>query len=216
MSGRQDPAVAELAEAGVATVYEAAGRRGLLDIDVEPLLPGARVAGPARIALCGQDDNRAVHEVMAGLQPGEVLVLTMPEPRPVALFGDLLATQAKARGAAGVLVDASVRDVADLREMGLPVWTRWRRVRGATKDVRGSIDVPVRIGGTAVAPGDVIVLDDDGAAVVPAERIAPTVEAVRQRIAKEDGLRERWRAGELSYDAYGLRAQDETAGGVRT
>ncbi|WP_343233497.1 4-carboxy-4-hydroxy-2-oxoadipate aldolase/oxaloacetate decarboxylase [Streptomonospora sp. PA3] len=208
--------MAELAEAGVATVYEAAGRRGLLDIDVEPLLPGARVAGPARIALCGQDDNRAVHEVMAGLQPGEVLVLTMPEPRPVALFGDLLATQAKARGAAGVLVDASVRDVADLREMGLPVWTRWRRVRGATKDVRGSIDVPVRIGGTAVAPGDVIVLDDDGAAVVPAERIAPTVEAVRQRIAKEDGLRERWRAGELSYDAYGLRAQDETAGGVRT
>ncbi|KIH98238.1 dimethylmenaquinone methyltransferase [Streptomonospora alba] len=206
----------ELAEAGVATVYEAAGRRGLIDLDLEPLLPGTRVGGPARIALCGQDDNRAVHEAMARLRPGEVLVLTMPEPRPVALFGDLLATQAKRRGAAGVLVDASVRDAADLREMGLPVWTRWRRVRGATKNVRGSVDAPVELGGTTVAPGDVVLLDDDGAAAVPADRIQATVEAVRERIAKEDGLRERWRSGELSYDAYGLRAEDETAGRVRT
>ncbi|MFC4867692.1 4-carboxy-4-hydroxy-2-oxoadipate aldolase/oxaloacetate decarboxylase [Streptomonospora arabica] len=215
MSGATRAAVAELAEAGVATVYEAAGRAGLIDIGLEPLLPGSRVAGPARIALCGQDDNRAVHEVMSRLQPGEILVLTMPEPRPVALFGDLLATQAKVRGAAGVLVDASVRDVADLRAMGLPVWTRWRRVRGATKDVRGSVDVPVRLGGTGVAPGDVVLLDDDGAAAVPADRVEATVEAVRARIAKEDGLRERWRSGELSYDAYGLRAEDDTAGRVR-
>ncbi|WP_084723171.1 4-carboxy-4-hydroxy-2-oxoadipate aldolase/oxaloacetate decarboxylase [Streptomonospora alba] len=216
MSGPEEAAVQELAEAGVATVYEAAGRRGLIDLDLEPLLPGTRVGGPARIALCGQDDNRAVHEAMARLRPGEVLVLTMPEPRPVALFGDLLATQAKRRGAAGVLVDASVRDAADLREMGLPVWTRWRRVRGATKNVRGSVDAPVELGGTTVAPGDVVLLDDDGAAAVPADRIQATVEAVRERIAKEDGLRERWRSGELSYDAYGLRAEDETAGRVRT
>lgn len=206
----------ELAEAGVATVYEAAGRRGLIDLELEPLLPGTRVGGPARIALCGQDDNRAVHEATAHLRPGDVLVLTMPEPRPVALFGDLLATQAKRRGAAGVLVDASVRDAADLREMGLPVWTRWRRVRGATKNVRGSVDAPVELGGTTVSPGDVVLLDDDGAAAVPADRIQATVEAVRERIAKEDGLRERWRSGELSYDAYGLRAEDETAGRVRT
>ncbi|RNL85878.1 4-carboxy-4-hydroxy-2-oxoadipate aldolase/oxaloacetate decarboxylase [Halostreptopolyspora alba] len=203
--------MAELAEAGVATVYEAAGRFGLVDVDLESLIPGTRVAGPARTALCGQDDNRAVHEVMAHLQPGEILVLVMPEPRPVALFGDLLATQAKARGAAGVLVDASVRDVADLRAMELPVWTRWRRVRGATKNIRGSVDVPVRVGDAEIAPRDVVVLDDDGVAVVPTDRVDATVTAVRERIAKEDGLRERWSAGELSYDAYGLRAEDEVS-----
>jgi len=211
VSGQEAAAVRELAEAAVATVYEAAGRSGLIDLDLEPLLPGARVGGPARIAVCGQDDNRAVHEVMDYLRPGEVLVLAMPDPRPVALFGDLLATQAQQRGAAGVLVDASVRDVADLRAMGLPVWTRWRRVRGAAKAVRGSVDVPVVLGGTSVAPRDVVLLDDDGAAAVPAGRIEATVAAVRERIAKEDGLRERWRSGELRYDAYGLRAEDETA-----
>jgi 4-hydroxy-4-methyl-2-oxoglutarate aldolase len=102
-----------------------------------------------------------------------------------------------------------VRDVAELREMGLPVWTRWRRARGATKSVRGSVDVPVRLGGTVVSPGDVVLLDDDGAAVVPATRIELTLIAVRERTTKEDGLRERWRAGELSYDAYGMRAEDE-------
>ncbi|WP_395107732.1 RraA family protein [Actinomadura sp. SCN-SB] len=202
-------AAAELAAAGVATVYEAGGRVGLLDEDFEPVLPGAKVAGPARIALCGQDDNRAVHEVMAHLRPGDVLVLTMPEPRPVALLGDLLATQAKAGGAAGVLVNASVRDVAELRELGLPVWTRWRRVRGATKDHRGSIDVPVTIGGTTIAPGDLVVLDDDGAMAVPADAVDTTLDAVRARLEKEAGLRDRWLAGELSYDAYGMRAEDE-------
>ncbi|MFG1706535.1 4-carboxy-4-hydroxy-2-oxoadipate aldolase/oxaloacetate decarboxylase [Nonomuraea sp. M3C6] len=198
----------ELAAAGVATVYEARGRLGLIDESFEPLLPGRAVAGPARTALCGQDDNRAVHEVMTHVRPGEVVVLTMPEPRPVALLGDLLATQARARGAAAVLVDAAVRDVADLRELGLPVWTRWRRVRGAGKDFRGAVNVPVTIGGATIEPGDLVVLDDDGAAVVPAADLDATVRAVRERLAKEAGLRKRWRSGELSYDVYGMRAQD--------
>lgn len=202
-------AVDELAAAGVATVYEAYGRRGLLDAEWTPLQPGLRVAGPARIAHCGQGDNRAVHEVMPRLQPGEVLVLTMPEPEPVALFGDLLATQAAARGAAAVLVDAAVRDSADLSRLDYGVWTRWRRARGATKDERGSVDVPVKVGGTTLAPGDVVVLDDDGATAVAAADVAATVEAVRARITKEDGLRARWAAGEFSYDAYGLREADE-------
>ncbi|MEU3269706.1 dimethylmenaquinone methyltransferase [Saccharomonospora sp. NPDC006951] len=204
-----NPAVAELAEAGVATVYEAYGRRGLLDVEWQPLLPGTRIAGPARIALCGQDDNRAVHEVMTHLLPGEVLVLTMPEPRPVALVGDLLATQAKNRGAAGILVDAAVRDSADLAAMGIPVWTRWRRAFGATKNTRGSIDVPVEIGGTTISPGDIVVLDDDGATSVVSADADDALAAVRQRLSKEDGLRKRWESGELSYDAYGMRAEDE-------
>jgi 4-hydroxy-4-methyl-2-oxoglutarate aldolase len=202
---------AELAEAGVATVYEACGRRGLLDVEWYSLLPGSKVAGPARIARCGQRDNRAVHEVMAHLRPGEVLVLTMPEPEPVALLGDLLATQAKTIGAAGILVDAAVRDSADLAAMGLPVWTRWRRARGATKNVRGEIDVPVAVGGTTVHPGDVVVLDDDGAASVALSDMDNVVSAVRKRLAKEADLRARWASGELSYDAYGMRAEDEAA-----
>ncbi len=200
----------ELADAGVATVYEAGGRQGMIDAELHPVIQGAKAAGPARTALCGQDDNRAVHEAMAHLQPGEVLVLTMPEPRPVALVGDLLATQAKARGAVAILVDASIRDVEDLRALGLPVWARWRRVRGAAKDVRGEVNVPVVVGGQAINPGDVVVLDDDGAAVVPRGEVEPRLIAVRERLAKEAGLRERWRAGELSYDAYGMRAADES------
>lgn len=199
----------ELAEAGVATVYEAYGRRGLLDVELLPLTPGRYAAGPARIALCGQNDNRAVHEVMAHLQPGEILVLTMPEAAPVALFGDLLATQALTAGAAGVLVNAAVRDSADLAELSMPIWTRWRRATGATKATRGSVNVPVTIGGTLVAPGDVLVLDDDGATAIARSDVDSALVAVRERIAKEDGLRKRWAAGELSYDAYGMRAEDE-------
>jgi 4-hydroxy-4-methyl-2-oxoglutarate aldolase len=200
----------ELAEAGVATVYEAYGRRGLLDEDFVPLASGRRAAGPARIALCGQDDNRAVHEVMAHLQPGEILVLTMPNPTPVALFGDLLATQAVAAGAAGVLVNGAVRDSADLARLAMPVWTRWRRATGATKNQRGGVNVPVTIGGTTIEPGDVLVLDDDGATAIARSDVDSALIAVRERIAKEDGLRKRWAAGELSYDAYGMRAEDES------
>lgn len=214
-AARTAPALTELADAGVATVYEAYGRRGLLDTDWTPLTPGRRIAGPARIARCGQGDNRAVHEVMPYLQPGEILVLTMPEPEPVALFGDLLATQAAACGAAGVLVNAAVRDSADLARLDFGVWTRWRRARGATKTERGSVNIPVEIGGTTVAPGDVLVLDDDGVTAVTAPDLDETVQAVRQRLTKEDGLRTRWTAGEFSYDAYGLRKADEAdeAGG---
>jgi 4-hydroxy-4-methyl-2-oxoglutarate aldolase len=200
----------ELAEAGVATVYEAYGRRGLLDVDLFPVAPGRSVAGPARTALCGQGDNRAVHEVMAHVQPGEIVVLTMPVAAPVALFGDLLATQALTAGAAGVLVNAAVRDSADLAKLAMPVWARWRRCTGATKNSRGDVNVPVTIGGTEIAPGDVVVLDDDGATVVARSDVDTALVAVRERLAKEDGLRKRWASGELSYDAYGMRAEDQS------
>ena len=161
---------AELARLGAATVYEASGRQGLVDVELRQLVPGSRACGPARIARCGQDDNLMVHAAMAALQPGEVLVLSMPEPAPVALIGDLLATQAQVRGAAAVLVDAAVRDSEELGAMGLPVWARWVRSRGATKDAVGELDVPVVVGGQEIRPGDLVVLDADGATVVAAER----------------------------------------------
>jgi len=195
----------ELARLGAATVYEAAGRQGLVDADLRQIVPGSRACGPARIARCGQDDNLMVHAVMAALQPGEVLVLCMPEPAPVALFGDLLATQAKTQGAAAVLVDAAVRDSEELAEMGLPVWARWIRSRGATKDVVGELDAPVVVGGQEIRPGDLVVLDADGATVVAAERAEEVLDASLAREAKEAAKREKLQAGELSYELDGLR-----------
>jgi 4-hydroxy-4-methyl-2-oxoglutarate aldolase len=195
----------ELARLGAATVYEAAGRAGLVDVELRQIVPGSRACGPARIARCGQDDNLMVHAVMAALQPGEVLVLCMPEPAPVALLGDLLATQAQVHGAAAVLVDASVRDSEELAEMGLPIWARWIRSRGATKDVVGELDVPVEVGGQEIRPGDLVVLDADGVTVVAAERAEEVLEASLAREAKEAAKREKLQAGELSYELDGLR-----------
>ncbi len=194
----------ELARLGAATVYEASGRQGLVDVELRQIVPGSRACGPARTVRCGQDDNLMVHAAMAGLQAGEVLVLTMPEPAPVALLGDLLATQAKVRGAAAVLVDAAVRDSEELAEMGLPVWARWVRSRGATKDVPGELDVPVRVGGQEIRPGDLVVLDADGATVVAAERADEVLQASLAREEKEAVKRARLEAGALSYELDGL------------
>jgi 4-hydroxy-4-methyl-2-oxoglutarate aldolase len=199
----------ELARLGTATVYEAAGRRGLIDLPLQRIVPGSRVAGPARTVRCGQDDNLMVHAVMGALEPGDVLVLTMPEPRAVALVGDLLATQAQVHGAAGILVDAAVRDVDELVELGLPIWARYVSVRGATKDAVGELDVPVTVGGERIQPGDAIVLDGDGAAVVPGARFDEVVDLALEREQKEARKRASLREGLLSYDLDGLRQRVE-------
>ncbi|HET6548169.1 MAG TPA: 4-carboxy-4-hydroxy-2-oxoadipate aldolase/oxaloacetate decarboxylase, partial [Solirubrobacter sp.] len=144
---------------------------------------------------------------MAALQPGEVLVLTMPEPRPVALVGDLLATQAQVRGAAAILVDAAVRDSEELVAMGLPIWARWVRSRGATKDVPGELDTTVTVGGQEIHPGDLMVLDADGVTVVAAERAQEVLEASRAREDKETDKRAKLQQGALSVDLDGLRAR---------
>jgi 4-hydroxy-4-methyl-2-oxoglutarate aldolase len=195
----------ELAQLGSATVYEASGRRGFLDVDLIQIVPGSRVAGPARTVRCGQDDNLMVHAVMSQVQAGEVIVVTMPEPRPVALVGDLLATQAKAHRAAALLVDASVRDLETLAELGLPIWARWVRVKGATKNVAGTIGDPVDVGGATIRQGDVVVLDADGVAVVEAERVEEVLEASRERENRERVKRAKLQAGELSFELDGLR-----------
>ena len=197
---------AELATLGSATVYEAGGRRGFVDADLVQVVPGSRVAGPARTVRCAQDDNLMVHAAMADLQPGEVLVLTMPEPRPIALVGDLLATQAKVHGAAAVLVDASVRDVEELADLGLPIWARWVRVQGAVKRTAGSIGEPVEVGGATIRQGDAVVLDRDGVAIVEHERLDEVLEASRAREAAERVKRAKLQRGALSFDLDGLRA----------
>jgi 4-hydroxy-4-methyl-2-oxoglutarate aldolase len=201
----------ELAVLGSATVYEAGGRRGYVEADLLQIIPGSRVAGPARTVRCGQDDNLMVHAVMAEVQPGEVIVLTMPEARPVALIGELLATQAKAHGAAALLVDASVRDVDELIQIGLPIWARWVRVRGAAKEVPGAIGEPVTVGGTQIRRGDVVVLDADGVAVVERERVEEVLEASRDRAERERIKRSKLEGGALSYDLDRLREKVEAA-----
>lgn len=197
--------IIRLSELGVATVYEASGREGLIDIPLIQLIPNSRVAGPARTVLCGQDDNLMVHAVIEHIQPGEVLVLSMPEPAPVALVGELLATQAKVRGAAGILVDASVRDVSELIELGLPIWGHFIRVRGATKTKIGELNRTVTVGGTDIAPGDIVVMDVDGGVRVNRERVEAVLKASEERLAREDALRKKLLAGQISYDLHGLR-----------
>ena len=195
----------EFARLGVATVYEASGRAGLIDIALHQIVPGSRVAGPARTVRCGQGDNLMMHAVLATVQPGEVLVLSMPEPAPVALVGELLATQALAQKVAGLLIDASVRDVDELRALGLPIWARFIRVRGATRTTPGEINVPVEVGGAQVRPGDVVVMDADGAVVVAHERADDVLAAAIAREKREADLRAKFQAGQLSIDIYGLR-----------
>ncbi len=198
--------LSELARLGSATVYEAGGRGRYVDADLHQAVPGSRAAGPARTVLCAQDDNLMVHAVMAEVQPGEVIVLTMPNPRPVALVGDLLATQAQAAGAAAILIDASIRDAEELAEMGLPIWARWLRVKGALKRTAGQINVPVVVGGATINPGDVLVLDADGVAVVEQDRVTEVLESSLAREEQERIKREKLRAGAKSYDLDGLRA----------
>lgn len=197
--------ISRLGELGVATVYEASGRQGLIDIPLIQIIPNSRVAGPARTALCGQDDNLMVHAVIEQIQPGEVLVLSMPEPAPVALIGELLATQVKVRRAAGILVDASVRDVIELVELGLPIWSHFIRVRGATKTKIGELNGTVTVGGIQIASGDIVVMDADGAVCVKRERVEEVLTASEERLAKEDALLKKLLAGQMSYDLHGLR-----------
>ena len=195
----------ELARLGSATVHEAGGRTPVVGVPLIQIVPGSRAAGPARTVHCAQNDNLMVHAAVAEALPGEVLVLTMPEPAPVALVGDLLATQAQGRGVAALLVDAAVRDVEELRELGLPIWARHVRVQGADKKTPGTIGDPVEVAGATIRQGDVVVLDEDGAVVVAHERVDEVLAAALEREERERVKRAKLREGALSYDLDGLR-----------
>jgi len=201
----------DLARLGSATVYEGGGRGDFVNADLVQVTPGSRAAGPARTVRCAQGDNLMVHAAMAALQPGEVLVITMPEPAPFALFGGLLAIQARVRGVAAVLVDAAVRDVDELAADGPPTWTRWVRIQGAVKATPGELDVPVTVGGAVIRPGDAVVLDADGVAVVSAEQVDEVLAGALEREAKEQAKGEKLAGGALSYDLDGLREKVEGA-----
>ena len=196
---------AAFARLGVSTVHEAAGRTGVVDVTLTQVVPGSRVAGPARIALCAPHDNTMVHALIADANPRDILVLTSDSPSPRAFLGELIATQAQRRGVAGILVDAAVRDLDELAAIGLPIWARWVRAQGASKGELGQLDVPVVVGGAEIGPGDLIVMDCDGAMSLPASRAAEVLPLALEREERERAMRKRYAAGELSYDVQGIR-----------
>ena len=208
-------AASDFARFGVATVHEASGRQGLIDVPLIQIVPGSRASGPARTVRCGYGDNLMVHAALSEVREGEILVLTMPEPQAVALVGELLAIQAAYRNVAGILVDAAVRDVDELAAIKLPIWARWIRATGATKDIIGSINIPLLVGGIAIRPNDIVVLDADGAVVVPMERQEEIFKASQLRDQQEMERRAEYRRGLLAFDLLGLRARVEAADSIQ-
>ena len=212
---RADRAVIDaLAQIGTASVHEAIGRRGYAGPHIRPIQHDTKIGGSAITVSCHPGDNLMIHAAVETCRPGDVLVVTNTAPSTHGMFGDLLAGALMARGVRGLVIDAGVRDTADLRAMGFPVWSQYVSCEGTVKASPGSVNRPVVLGGLSVEPGDVVCADDDGVVVVPRREAAEALALSQARIAKEAVSREKLNAGELGVDLYGLRAVIEKLGVV--
>ena len=202
------PALADLdalAAYGVATVHEATGRSGYLGPELVARLPGARVAGSVVTAVCWPGDNLMIHAAVEQCREGDVLLVTTTSPCTDGLFGELLATSLRAHGVRGAVLTTGARDVAGLRDMGFPVWSRAVSAQGTVKATAGAVNVPVAVGGCVVQPGDAVVADDDGVVVVTRSEVGAVLEASQAREDKEAATREALVSGQLGLDRYSLR-----------
>jgi len=207
-----DDQAATLSAMGVATVHEAQGRTGLLQPPIHAIQQDVAIAGSAVTVLAQPGDNWMLHVAVEQCRPGDVLVVACTTENDDGMFGDLLATSLMARGVAGLVIDAGVRDTAELRRMGFPVWARAVHARGTVKATLGSVNVPIVIGGQYIRPGDAIVADDDGIVVVPFATVDAAIAASRQRVLNEEAKRARLAAGELGLDIYDMRPRLAEAG----
>ena len=199
--------IRKLGEFGVSTTHEAQGRTGLMKPYIRPIYPDARIAGPAVTVSSHPGDNLMIHAALEVCRPGDVLVVATLSDSQEGMFGELLATSCRARGVAGLVIDAGTRDIADLTAMKFPVFSKAISAQGTVKATAGSVNIDVVCAGATVHPGDVIVADADGVVVIARKEAAEVARLSEERLAKEKKNRERLRSGELGLDIYGLRAR---------